>query len=73
MFVVNKNINHNGKSYAKDSEIKESDAGFKELLKSGHVNEGIGKPISAQAEVAVDVVVESEYEESIFKKDKKRK
>lgn len=37
--VVNKNLDHNGKLYAKGDEIKPSDPGFKELLQAGHANE----------------------------------
>ncbi len=39
LYKVNKNVEHNGKSYPKDGEIKESDEGFKDLLQAGHAEE----------------------------------
>jgi len=35
---LNKNVNHNGKDYAKGSEISKSDEGFDVLVKSGHAD-----------------------------------
>lgn len=49
MFVVNKNISHNGKDYLNGSEIKKGDAGFDELVKAGHAVEVSGSS-KAQAE-----------------------
>jgi hypothetical protein len=34
--IMNKNVEHNGKMYAKGSAIKESDEGFKEIVGKGH-------------------------------------
>ncbi len=33
---MNKNVLHNGKSYPKDTEIKQGDSGFEELVEKGH-------------------------------------
>lgn len=35
-FLMNKNVEHNGKSYAKGSEIKEGEPGFKDIVQAGH-------------------------------------
>jgi hypothetical protein len=43
MYVVNKNIEHNGKSYSKGSEIKKDDKGFDLLKQAGHV-EALSEP-----------------------------
>lgn len=73
MFVINKNINHNGKAYAKDSEIAKDDANFELLMKAGHVNEGTGKPMVAQAEAAAPMDEGSdEVEDKKSKKHSKR-
>ncbi len=39
MFLLNKNVLHNGKSYPKGSEIKKGDDGFEALVKNGHAEE----------------------------------
>ena len=36
-YIVNKNISYGKAVYLKDSEISESDLGFKDLLNAGHV------------------------------------
>ena len=36
--IMNKNVIHNGKSYAKGSEILPSDDGFKSIVDAGHAN-----------------------------------
>lgn len=38
-YIMNKNVIHDGQMYSKNSEIKNSDKGFKELVHSGHANE----------------------------------
>ncbi len=38
-YVMNKNVEHNGKPYPKGTEIKESDDGFKNLVQAGHADE----------------------------------
>lgn len=38
-YMMNKNVDHDGTLYAKDSEIKKGDKGFDELLHKGHVAE----------------------------------
>lgn len=72
MYVMNKNVSHNGKDYPAGSEIKPGDEGFKELLKAGHVNEGKGAVAQAAVEDAPEQAPaeESESEES---EDKGRK
>lgn len=35
-YLMNKNVEHNGKMYAKGSEIQEGDDGFEEIVKKGH-------------------------------------
>ena len=37
-YVMNKNVIHSGKAYSAGQEIRESDAGFKELVQAGHAN-----------------------------------
>lgn len=39
MFVMNKNVSHNRKEYAKNHIVEKSDEGFAELKKAGHVDE----------------------------------
>lgn len=38
-FFVNKNLMHNGKVFSKGHQVKESDDGFKELFRVGHISE----------------------------------
>jgi hypothetical protein len=54
MFKVNKNLDYNGNVYAKDSEIKETDPGFKELKQAGHVEEVEGQAKSQPVEKPVE-------------------
>ncbi len=39
MHVMNKNVQHNGKKYDKGHIIEESDSGFQDLKKMGHVDD----------------------------------
>lgn len=41
MFVMNKNVHHNRKEYKKGFVIEESDDGFADLKKAGHVEEAV--------------------------------
>jgi hypothetical protein len=45
MYLLNKNVTHNGKAYPKGSEIKEGDEGFKAVVGAGHASEV--KPVEA--------------------------
>ena len=38
-YLMNKNVEHNGRKYLSGSEIKPSDPGFKEIVQSGHAKE----------------------------------
>jgi len=56
-YKMNKNVEHNGKLYAKGQEIKPSDAGFKEIVDKGHaevieVSEKSEEPMQESSEVA---------------------
>lgn len=61
-YVVNKNITHSGKSYPKGSPISEGDAGFKELLQAGHLNDGAEPKVAVPAEVMEGQGVEVDAE-----------
>lgn len=65
MFVVNKNIIHNGKSYPKDTEIKKTDDGFDELIKTGHVDRKESDPYPVSAPKPQD-----EFRKDLLKKSK---
>jgi hypothetical protein len=73
MYLVNKNINHNGKDYPKGSEIKSSDAGFKDLLGAGHLDEVNGSSKKAEPEAAPEVELEAPPEMDGEESSKKRK
>jgi hypothetical protein len=55
LYKLNKNILHNGKTYAKDSFIKESDDGFKSIVANGHC-----EIISDEVKAAVEPKSEDE-------------
>lgn len=38
-FIMNKNVMHNGKAYAVNTEIGQDDAGFEDLKQAGHATE----------------------------------
>jgi len=61
MFLLNKNITHDGHSYPSGSEIKKSDSGFNDLLKSGHINESVA-PNVEQVAIACPILEESKEE-----------
>lgn len=41
MYVMNKNVEHNGKAYLKGQEIKPGDAGFDIIVKAGHADKSV--------------------------------
>jgi hypothetical protein len=53
-YVMNKHVEHNGKKYVKDSEIKESDDGFKSIVEAGHAKEFSFSEASESAEQSVE-------------------
>ncbi len=54
MYLLNKNIDHNGKQYPKGCEIKKDDGNFAMLMNAGHVDE-IKPTAKAPAEAAPEV------------------
>lgn len=42
-YIMNKNVDHNGKFYAKGSEIGDGDPGFKDIVKAGHAQDPFEK------------------------------
>ena len=42
-YLMNKNVEHDGKFYAKGVEISEGDKGYKELIEMGHADEFLFK------------------------------
>lgn len=67
-YLMNKNVNHNGKDYLKGSEIKEGDDGFKSIVDSGHTD---SFDFSAKVEKASEVEPEVEEQPTFNKKGKK--
>lgn len=60
-YLVNKDIDHDGKLYKKGSEIKEGDKGFKEILNAGHAQmfefaDGDAEPKLEEPKSNVEVV-----------------
>ena len=37
-YLMNKNVDHNGKKYAKGVEISKGDEGFEEIIQAGHAD-----------------------------------
>lgn len=59
-YMMNKNVTHNGKFYAKDSEISASDDGCKSLVNAGHAVAVGSKAVEAPVESAPQAALESE-------------
>ena len=69
MYKANKNIDHNGKFYAKDSEVVSSDPGFKDLLNAGHIVKVGAAPVSeAEPEAVEDAAAEPVFEDAAEEK-----
>lgn len=56
MYKMNKTVIHNGHKYEKDTQIKETDKGFKEIVGAGHADaHAFEMPVATE-----EVVLESE-------------
>ena len=72
-YVMNKNVEHNGKPYSKGQEIKPSDEGFKSIVQAGHADEiGFSNDEPSMPPKA-EVEVESKSEEQPEQPSKSRK
>ncbi len=58
---MNKNVEHDGKSYPKGSEIKESDNGFKALTSVGHADEVESSEPEKEVEAPIEQPVQEEH------------
>jgi hypothetical protein len=69
MYIANKNLEHNRKEIKKGDEVKQSDAGFKDLLAAGHLDQ-VGE-IAKSMPVEVSAPIEAEVKEEPKKKKSK--
>lgn len=72
-FVLNKNLHHNGKAYAKGSAIGEDDGNFKMFAAAGHLDGAEALPVGVSAPAIAAPVAEVIEEKPAAKPARKSK